>query len=111
MADTSIISIEAGDRALVIAVLRRGLDEETTRRLDSEVSAAAADAPGKPIIIDLAKLDFAPSVALGTLVRMVKDFKFFGRRVIVTGVNPRVRGSMNVTRIDQVIEMQPTVAS
>ena len=31
--------------------------------------------------------------------------------MIVTGVNQRVRGSMNVTRIDQIIEMQPTVAS
>src|SRR3954452_10649401 len=98
MSDTSVISVEAGDRALVIAVLRRGLDEETTRKLDAEVSAAAANAPGKPIILDLSKLEFAPSVALGVLVRLVKDFKFFGRRVIVTGVGQRVRGSMNVTR-------------
>lgn len=107
---TSVISTDVREKALVVAVLRRGLDEETTRKLDAEISAAAAEAPGRPIVLDLSKLEFAPSVALGTLVRMAQDFKFFGRRVIVVGVCARVRGAMNVTRIDRILEIRANVA-
>ena|ERR1044071_3382682 len=109
-APDKVISVEPNEKALVISVLCKRLDEMSVKSLESEVTEAAAAAPGKPIVMDLSKLDFAPSVALGALARLVGDFKFFGRRCILAGVTQRVRGTMNVTRLDTLIEIRPSVA-
>ncbi len=97
------------DKALCVVVQRRSLDEATTSALVDEVLTAAAETPRLPIVLDLAQVRFAPSVALGSLVRLSTSFKLDGRPIALVGLDPRVRNAIRVTRLHQVLEIHDTL--
>jgi anti-sigma B factor antagonist len=105
----TVVSVQPHEHVTILSVLRRALDTATAATLEVEVTAAVADAPGRPVILDMSKVEFAPSVALGTLLRLAQDLKFFGRRLIVVGLTHKVRGTLQVTRIDKLLEIQNSV--
>ena len=108
---SSVIATQAHEKAFVVAVTKRALDAVTVVALRDEVNAALAGvAPGLPVVIDLAKVDFAPSVALGTLVNLAQDLKWSGRRMLLCGLTRQVRGTIAVTRLDKVFEVHLTLA-
>lgn len=110
MSEQGVISIEPHDKVIIAAVTRKALDALTAERLDTELSSASAQAPGRAVVLDMSKVEFAPSVAIGVLLRVAQDLKFFGRRLIVVGLTPQVRRTMAVTRIDKVLEIRNSVA-
>ncbi|HEY3242293.1 MAG TPA: STAS domain-containing protein [Phycisphaerae bacterium] len=110
MSSNNVIAIQPHQSVLILAVQRRALDAATTDALEVEVNAAVAAAPGQPVVLDMSKVEFAPSVALGTLLRLAQDLKFFGRRLIMVGVTQKVRGTLQVTRVDKLLEIQANVA-
>lgn len=107
----SVISTQPLDKALVITVLKRALDAVTVVALRDEVNSALAEATaGQPIVLDLCKVEFAPSVALGTLVNLAQDLKWSGRRMLLCGLTRQVRGTISVTRLDKLFEVYVTQA-
>lgn len=104
-----LVELVVRPEALVVVVQRTALDERAASRLEAEVSAAAAANPGLPVVLSMAKVNFAPSVALGALVRLRNGLRFEGRRVILTNLTRPVRETIAVTRLDRVLEIQPTV--
>ncbi len=110
MSEQGVVSIQPHERVVLAAVTRKSLDGITSGRLESEVSAASAQEPGKVVVLDMSKVDFVPSVALGSILRLAQDLKFFGRRLIVVGVTSQVRRTMSVTRLDKVLELRATLA-
>ncbi len=63
-----------------------------------------------PIVLDMSRVKFAPSVALGSLVHLSKSFRLEGRRVALIGVDQRVRGTIQVTQLHKVLEIHDTIA-
>lgn len=110
MSDSPVVQVQAGEKAVVVSVLKRMLDGASVNKLRDEVNAAAAASPGLPLVLDLSKVEFAPSVALGTLVNVAQDLKWSGRRLILCGMTRQVRGTFAVTRLDKVFEAHPTLA-
>ncbi len=108
MADP-VTAIIPHDRFLVVQILKSTLDDASTQQMLDDVQRAAADRPAVPIVLDLAYVKFAPSVALGSLVQLTNSFKFEERRIILVGVSQRVMGPIKVTRLDRVLEIQPSL--
>lgn len=107
----SVITSQTHEKALIVSVTKRALDAVTVVALRDEVNSAVAGlTPGLPVIIDLSKVDFAPSVALGTLVNLAQDLKWSGRRMLLCGLTRQVRGTVSVTRLDKVFEVHVTQA-
>jgi anti-anti-sigma factor len=107
----SVITIQSHEKALVVTVTKRALDAVTVATLRDDVNTALTSAPaGQAVVLDLCKVDFAPSVALGTLVNLAQDLKWSGRRMILCGLTRQVRGTISVTRLDKVFEVRPTLA-
>ena len=109
MTDGAVTAIVPHDEVLLIAVNTRTLNAASTEALTDAIQEAAANRPGVPIVIDLAKVKFAPSVALGALVQTTKSFSLDGRRIALIGVDVRVLDAITVTRLDRILDIYRTL--
>ena len=109
MADVLVTEILPHDQALHIVVRKRSLDEVSTRVLIDDVLTAAAEKPGVPIVLDMSKVRFAPSVALGSLVRLSKSFRLDHRRIALIGLDKRVLEAIRVTHLHTILEIHDTL--
>lgn len=109
MPGRDVTATQVRDSALVATVQRAALDERSATSLEQEVSTVAGQNPGLPVVLDLGRVTFAPSVALGALVRLRNGFRFESRRLILVNVTKAVRDTLAVTRLDRVLELQPNV--
>jgi len=109
MPDEGIIAIQAHDEVVLAVVLKSALDEKAAKQLELEVSAAAAARPGLPVVLDLAKVRFVPSVALGALVTLRKGLHFEGRALALLNVARQVRQVLSVARLDQLVAVYDTL--
>lgn len=110
MSSEELFEIQSLPQAIVIRIARPSLDELTTQALESEVANLAAAAAQRPFILDLAAVEFAPSVAIGVLIKMLRSFKLDGQRFVLAGVQRRVQRVMEVTRVSTLFEVFPTVS-
>lgn len=109
MPEAGVTEIQPHEQVLLVRVKRSSLDETSTRTLVSDVLAAAAIKPHVPIVLDLSRVRFAPSVSLGLLVQLSRSFKLDGRRIAMIGIDERVLGVIRVTRLDTVLEIHDTL--
>jgi anti-sigma B factor antagonist len=66
------------------------------------------DAP--TMILDLSGVPYLDSSGLGSLVSACTSCIKAGRRIALTGVNPRVRRVFEITKVEQVLLMFPTLS-
>ena len=92
----SVTTIAPHEQVLLVQIERPMLNDNATEQLDSEVSAAAAERAEVPVVLDLAKVRFVPSVALGALVNLNNGLNMAGRRLILINVIRQVRGTAPV---------------
>lgn len=109
MSDELVTEIQAHDQVLLIAVLKRSLDEASTRQLVDDVLTAAGRRPRVPIVLDLSRVRFAPSVALGSLVQLAKSFELDRRRIALIGVDRRILKTIRVTQLHELLEIRDTL--
>ena len=109
MADGPVTEIVPNDSVLHIKVLKRSLDDESTRTLVDDVLVAASQVGRVPIVLDMGLVKFAPSVALGSLVQLSKSFTFEQRRIALINIDRRVRETIQVTQLHKVLEIHDTL--
>ncbi len=109
MSEQTVCAVQPNEQALVILVQKRSLDAPSTRQLVDDVLTLAAGRPGVPIVLDLSRVRFAPSVALGSLVQLSKSFKLDGRRIALIGIDRHVLEAIRITRLDTVLEIHDTL--
>lgn len=97
------------EQVLLISVLSHSLDEATMTKLSVDVMTAASKRPQVPVVLDVSRVRFAPSVALGLLVQLSRSLKLEGRRLALVGVQPRLLTTIRVTRLDSQMEIHDTV--
>src|SRR5947207_13640341 len=105
----AVTEVRPHQQVLLIAVQKGSLDDASTRQLTDDVLGAAAQTPRLPIVLDMSRVRFAPSVALGALAQMTKSFKLDGRRLALIGVSPNVMGSIRVTNLDALLEIHASL--
>jgi len=106
---SEVTEIRQHEQVLLIAVLKRSLDDDSSRKMADDVLTAVAARPNVPIVLDLSKVQFAPSVTLGSLVQLSKSLKLDGHRIALIGVNKRTLEAIRVTRLHTVLEMHDTL--
>jgi anti-anti-sigma factor len=112
VAPESIVTIEAMPQAVVVHLLERELVAQSN--LDvvcAAIDKAQASAPAKPFILDLAKVAFMGSLAMGVLAGVSNEFKKRGQRLMLAGLQRNVLQSLNVSRMNQLMEIVPDVAA
>lgn len=111
MPESSIIAVEELPDYVVIHILADSLDEEKLQPLQSEVRAAADAAPGRPCVLDLARVSFLPSMSLAALVRLYGEFQARRQRLLLAAMQPQVREVFIMTRLDRLFELHDDLAA
>jgi len=105
MSNLSVTTVERRPEALVVSVQAARLDEANLKLLRSDISSAASESPELPMILDMAKVSVMPSMSLGAMVQLSKEFQVRKRRLMLAGLQPFVRETMAITRLDRVFEI------
>ncbi len=109
MPDTPAVSIEPHAEVVWAKVQRSDLDDAALTQLQVDVSAAAAQQPKLPVLLDLSQVRFIPSLGLGTLVMLMRNLKKNNQRLLLVGVQSDVRTVFAITRLDKLFEMHASV--
>ena len=111
MPETPIAAVKESADLVVLQVMTESLDEEHLQRLALEVRAAADTNPGRPCVVDLARVSFVPSMSLAALIRLHTEFQGRRQRLILAGLQPQVRDVFVLTRLDRLFELQEDAAA
>jgi len=106
MTESQVIEIVPHEQVLLILVLPRRLDAATAAELENAVSHAVLARGSVPLVLDLSNVRFAPSIALGVFVNLLRGMNLSGRKTYFIGVNHQLRGTLAVTRLDAMISVR-----
>lgn len=106
MPNSQATVIDRHANTVVVHVLADRLDEANLSAVGDDASAAGAESPQLAVVLDLARVGFLPSLSLGGLVQLAQLFKARGQRLVLTGLQPAVRTTMAITRLDRLFEVK-----
>jgi anti-anti-sigma factor len=106
MPDQTATVIERHPNVVVVRVQADRLDETNLAAVRAEALAAASEASQLPVALDLGNVGFVPSLSLGGLVQLLQALKVQGQRLVLTNLQPPVRQTITVTRLDRLFEIQ-----
>ena len=87
-----------------VLLLRGPLTVETAPRFEQAVRSESAET----MILDLSDVPYMDSVGLGSLVTAYVSHQKTGRCLVLTGVTPRVRKVLEITKVHQFFMTFPT---
>jgi anti-anti-sigma factor len=111
MSESPFTSVEHLPNAVVIHVMAGELRKTEVDGLCTAIDEARIVAPALSFILDMAKVSYAPSLALGVLVGLTKEFQNRGQRLIFAAVQPNMRQAFAITRLNQILEIMADVPS
>ena len=91
MPESPVTSVEHLPQAVVVHVLATELRKSEVDALCAAIDNARVVAPSLPFILDMARVTFAGSVALGVLVGLSQEFRSRERRLIFVNLQTNVR--------------------
>src|SRR5215207_3478769 len=104
------ITIECTDSAVIARLKVKLLDDQTLRRVDEMVDKAACGRPGvNVIVLDMSHVQLVPSLGLGAILQLTKKYQERKQSVKLAGVQPQVKTTMAITKLDRILDMEETV--
>ena len=104
-------SVEHLPKAVVVHVLVSSLGKGEVDGICDGVDEARVAAPALPFVIDMAKVSYAGSLAIGVLVGLSQEFRNRNQRLIFASLQPTMSDAFKVTRLNRVMEILPDVAT
>jgi anti-sigma B factor antagonist len=101
-----MIQVQQEEPVCVVAIEAPRLDAARTPELRSALVSVAGGR--SQLIIDLSKVDFIDSTALGGFISVLKALGSDGE-LALAGARPPVRRLLELTRLDQVMRLHPTL--
>jgi anti-anti-sigma factor len=104
------VVIESRDNAVIARVNLKLFDSENLKRMDEMIDKAACGRPGvDTIVLDLSRVRILPSLGLGALLQLTNKYKERRQRVILAAMQPQVRTTLTITKLDKVLELEDSV--
>ena len=99
------ITIEPHEE-IVLAVFQCGrMEEEHAAIMQEAVAPAAERQRNLPLVLDLSQVASIPSQGIGALVALWRASKEADQRFILVGLQPAVRESLTICRLDKFFEI------
>lgn len=96
---------------VVITVSGRLVLGKDVELLQKEVQERIDAGENKVFILDLTALEYADSSGLGTLISCLNAIKTADAEMRLAGANPRIRRIFNLTGVDRLMLLFPTLAA
>lgn len=103
------IAIEKTPAAIIARVQTKLLDEAAMTALSEQIESASGDGAPALVVIDLAKVEFLPSLCLGALVQIANGCRSRQQKVKLAALRPTIRKTFSITRLDRVFELIDSV--
>ena len=111
MSDPATAVIERYPSAVVVRVMSEPLDQKSIDTLQTDVSAAGMESPGIPVVLDMARIGYMPSLTLGGLVHLATQFRSRGQRLVLANLCPAVRKVLTLTQLDRLFEIKDDLSA
>lgn len=111
MSEQAVTTVERNPRYVLVCVQPDKIDESNLAALRAETAAAGAESPELPVILDLSRVGFLPSMSLGGLLQLAQVHKARKQRFVLIGLQDDVRQMVVLTRLDRVFEIQSDLAA
>ena len=111
MSEQTIVTVDQKEDVVVATVQATEMGGDNSRTLEQELQQLAETTRELPIVLDLGKVTFLPSMSLGALVTVALGCRENQQRFILTALQPNVRDALAITRLDKVFEISDTVES
>jgi anti-sigma B factor antagonist len=107
-AENSVTTVRLGERGYVLAVGGE-LDMHTVEPLREQLETLRT-VDRLQLVVDLARVSFVDSIALGVLVEAAKRARSGGGEVVVVSDDPRVRRVFEITGLDRMVRVERSLA-
>ena len=97
MSDFDGMTFKNLPEALVVGVQSEKMDYMALDKLERRITAQATMAGKFNVIIDLAEVEFIPSMLMSVLVKTLKSLSDQGRKFLLVGMNRHLRASFKLT--------------
>lgn len=111
MPDSTVTSVDRYPNLVVVHVQTERLDDTNLAVVRADVSTASAESPQMAVVLDMAEVRFMPSFSLGGLVQLSREFKARGQRLVLAGLQPFVRETFAITRLDRLFEIHDDLST
>ena len=109
MSELKQIEITNQDKFILAKLQCDKLDEQYTSDMQKKVQEAADQAPNLAVVLDMSEVQFLPSLSLGALVTLMQNSKKRQQRFILVNIQPEVRQTLAICRLDKLFEIYDTV--
>lgn len=107
----SVLQVRDTDHAVIAAPRVIKFDLPETDRLRAELEVLTPEAETKPLLIDLAAVEFVPSATLGVLVELANRCRRGKRPLALIRLKPRIREVFRVCSLDTVFAIHDDEAA
>jgi len=104
-----LVAADRQGNAWVVSVVHPELDSLTSQQLGAELQELVDQVASDPVVVDLSRVAFLQSIALGALITFRNRLKDRGTRVALAGPIPRIRRALAITRLDAIFNVYQDV--
>ncbi len=90
MNESSVLQIQSDTRATIATILCDEFDFQRTNQFKSELGGVTGGDAKLPLILDLTKVGYMPSLTLGALVELRNQFAREKRPLTLVGMQPSI---------------------
>ncbi len=100
--NTDLVSIPRSEGDAVIAEARGEIDLHNSPELRSALLRILAKGLPRRLILNLSQVPYMDSSAVAVLVEALQKLRPSGGRVMLVGLQPRVKGLLEIARLDTI---------
>ena len=101
---SQLFSVIPNERYIVLQLQVPNLDADACDELQATLSAEL-ESRNCPVVIDLARAKFLPSLALGLLVNLKRKLDERNSHMVITGLAPNIRRALSLSSLDRVFHL------
>jgi anti-anti-sigma factor len=101
------LSIEQTDAGTLVRLIGCGsLNEQTTPAVEEQLLALAGELGGAHLLVDLSKVHYMSSIALGMLIGLRQKTRASNGQLTLLGVSPEIFELFDATRLTRLLNVQ-----
>jgi anti-anti-sigma factor len=110
MSEQAVAIVERHPDLIVVHLQPEIIDERNLAAVHAAVAAAGSESPQLPVAVDMARVNFMPSMSLAGLIRLSQHFKSRKQRLVLVNMQAAVRETLVITKLDRLFEIRPDLS-
>jgi anti-anti-sigma factor len=111
MSEQALVIVERHPDLVLAHVQPETIDERNLAAVHAEVAAAGSESPDLPVVLDMTRVLFMPSMSLAGFIRLSQLFRSKKQRLVLINLQPAVRDTLVVTKLDRLFEIRPNLVA